>query len=129
MNPLDELKAAVVAQQELLEELKKDAEQCQQDILDAHSAWVAAKQRLLKRMAPRWIWVDGVLKRDPTWIAPTEAALSELRRAIESRRAELLSREEAAQTLDTSVKQANDRLTEMRQTWPPILGPFPTRNI
>ena len=113
MNPLDDLKAAVTAQHDLIAQLKRDADQCQKDIEDARTAWVHARQALLNRIAS-------------TWAAPSEAERSQLDGAIESRRAELDSREEAARAVDTRLKQANDRLSNMRQTWDPILGPFPT---
>lgn len=114
MNPLDKLKADVVRQHERIEQLEKDAKDCQEALDAAHSAWVRARLCRLNRVA-----------RPPK---VTEKELGELKEAIESCRAAEVSRQEALQAANTSVEQAKDWLTEMRQAWLPVFGPFPTRD-
>jgi hypothetical protein len=128
MSALDDLRSAVVAQQDLAEKYRTAADQSTQDCRDARQAWVWARQAFLRAIAPRRVWVDGTLIQDPTWTRPSEAELDELRETIKSRGSEYDECEEIARAAATAAEDAENELAVLEHTWPSALGPFPKRN-
>lgn len=125
MNPVEELTALALAQQDLIDRLGADKARRHAEFIQAQSELVAAKQQYLRILKPRWDFVDGKLTKDPNWKAPSDATRQAHQNRIERCRDAVTARSAAATVANTALAQARAALEEMRAAWPAVLGPFP----
>jgi hypothetical protein len=129
VNPLDELTDLAIAQQDLIDKLDVEKARLHVEWAQAQHELALAKQRYLRILKPRLVFIGDRLKKDPNWTAPSDATREAHLRAIATRRDDVAASSAAEAAADTALADAHTRLSEMRAAWPAALGPFPVPQV